>query len=113
MHWGSTDSPEEKDMNAMIPQIEGSRLNTEIYNMFLHFPKCTVQDGIQGQRQHNRVGTLILSGRLDLFWAEALTPKDCRWGETLVRLSVGASWAHMDTRVEGLVGQVGDSPRLP
>lgn len=35
MHWGSTDSPEEKDMNAMIPQIEGSRLNTEIYNMFL------------------------------------------------------------------------------
>ncbi|EMT66551.1 hypothetical protein FOC4_g10006960 [Fusarium odoratissimum] len=102
MHWGSTDSPEEKDMNAMIPQIEGSRLNTEIYN--IHFPKCTVQDGIQGQKQHNRVGTLILSGR---------TPKDCRWGETLVRLSVGASWAHMGTRVEGLVGRVGDSPRLP
>jgi hypothetical protein len=35
MHWGSTDGPEEKDMNAMIPQIEGRRLNTEIYNMFL------------------------------------------------------------------------------
>ncbi|TXC08481.1 hypothetical protein FocTR4_00003638 [Fusarium oxysporum f. sp. cubense] len=104
MHWGSTDSPEEKDMNAMIPQIEGSRLNTEIYNITSHFPKCTVQDGIQGQKQHNRVGTLILS---------ALTPKDCRWGETLVRLSVGASWAHMGTRVEGLVGRVGDSPRLP
>jgi hypothetical protein len=35
MHWGSTNGPEEKGMNAMIPQIEGRRLNTEIYNMFL------------------------------------------------------------------------------
>ncbi|EWG46918.1 hypothetical protein FVEG_07195 [Fusarium verticillioides 7600] len=120
MHWGSTDGPEEKDMNAMIPQIEANR-----------FSKCIVQDGIQVQRQHNRGVTAIFPGRVDgklrkrkrvaILIETASTCSGlryCRQGivdeeETPVRLSVGASWAHMDTRVEGLVGRVGVSPRLP
>jgi len=43
-------------------------------------------------RKRKRVTCNPNRDRLDLFWAEALTPRDCRWGETLVQLSVVASW---------------------
>lgn len=68
----------------------------------MHRPRWDSSAGTTQQSQYsNIVGKLRKRkrvtynpnrDRLDLFWAEALTPRDCRWVETLVRLSVGASW---------------------